>query len=359
MKRITGLILCMVMLFTVSCTRQDAPAPAPENTASSQEAESAGEEEEAGLDSRPEITSDNLVHFSAQLTDGDIGYRYEVMQRSDPNEAQVIVTAIPRAEGYESHTVTVITDRAVLDRFQGVIAERDLINTYCNKGEEEEAEEYRQPEETPGQDAMSFLFFLYDDGSHAHHLVKGACEVSAEDREALREAFYAFLEEEQVRFYGMNNVYSDEEYLDAFLACAPWDTYTAGDGTTLNLSFGADRVFMLETNGETASGNYKRRVQTAEGSRGTDTLTVTLTTWPVAWEQMMNGGSFIVEKLTVEKDSDTTGTETVTIKKNGTAFSLFDPYFNEEGTITFTRNYTGYFEESMGEEAPEDAGTGE
>ena len=156
----------------------------------------------------------------------------------------------------------------------------------------------------------------------------------------------------------MDNVYDDEEYLDAFLSQAPFDPYIAPDGTELKLSFGEGRVFLLEINGETASGNYKRRVQTQEGSRGTDTLTITLTMWPVDWEQMMNGGSFVVDHLTVEKGTEPgTGTESVTILKNGTAMSLFDPYYSEEGTIVFSRNYTGWFEETPAEEEPDEEGT--
>lgn len=257
----------------------------------------------------------------------------DITDPSSPVSCQISHRPYTEPADADYGTVSFDADASDLAALQALIEENSMISSYCNFDDELDADT---------DHAYANMSFEYASGESAWHYCNTACDVTAPDRLAVLSFFYGLLEKYNVRYYYHPVDFAEEtDFIEAFLGQTAWDDLTVtgkeGEETRLTLTSDATgRVFHLEAGENTYAGNYKLKKREDDGRWRVD---LTLTTWPADYEKMTKGGSILID---TEVGS---GSETLVITKYPNQASLFDPFYGEDGALSFTRTRSEYFDE--------------
>lgn len=374
MKRKKTLLPCLLacLLLITGCASDQAPegasagsTPDAAAVAETSVAEDSGEQAspDAGAtddgQTAPEIESEELTGFSLSFGDPEqtgpasgsdentqalnsASFTF-VLKTEDAQDISSKVTCSISAKPYDDPEETPAQHVSLnagyddLQELQKLVAERGLVDRYCNYDDETEA--YREWQ-------FAKLTLLYASGESAYHYNNTQCDIDAEDRAAVLAFFYDLLDKNGASFYHHTKAFDDDEsFIEAFLGQAAWDALpvTTQDGNTVSLLLTSDptgRVFRLEAGEDVYAGNYKLKKKEDDGRWRID---FTLTMWPAAYTPMTKGGSVLLD--TAVSAPGEQGVETLVIAKYPNTASLFDPFYGDSTALTFTRKRTEYFDE--------------
>lgn len=376
MKKEKTLLSCFLicLLLVTGCASDQAPestsagtspdaAAVAETSAAADSGEQASPDAGATEDGQtaPEIESEELTGFSLSFGDPEqtapasgsdentkalnsASFTF-VLKTEDERDVSSKVTCSISAKPYDepeetpAQHVSLSAGYDDLQALQKLVAERGLVERYCNYDDETEANREWQ---------FAKLTLLYASGENAYHYNNTQCDIDAEDRAAVLAFFYDLLDKNGASFYHHTKTFNDDEsFIEAFLGQAAWDALpvTTKDGETVSLLLTSDptgRVFRLEAGEDVYAGNYKLKKKEDDGRWRID---FTLTMWPAAYTPMTKGGSVLLDTAVSAPDAKGTGTETLVIAKYPNTASLFDPFYGDSSALTFTRKRTEYFDE--------------